>query len=170
MLRLVSRANAEVDGGWLCDRGRFETVPTPQNCRPARPLLRRDGSLVEVTWSAALARAAELLGTGGGIVASSSLSNEALWLLQRVSKRMPVALWPRAALASDWPYLTETLGDAGIRVGHTAPEIAAALDALTRERLDAARTAMLGLRPAYEWAPLATRTFDLFERVVLEEP
>jgi NADH-quinone oxidoreductase subunit G len=103
VLRLVSRANAEVDGGWLCDRGRFETVPTPQNCRPARPLLRRDGSLVEVTWSEALARAAELLGTGGGMLASSSLSNEALWLLQRVSKRLPVALWPPAALASDWP-------------------------------------------------------------------
>src|SRR5947209_2776724 len=103
VLRLVSRGNAEVDGGWLCDRGRFETVPTPQNCRPARPLLRRDGSLVEVTWSEALARAAELLGTGGGMLASSSVSNEALWLLQRVSKRLPVALWPPAALASDWP-------------------------------------------------------------------
>ena len=74
------------------------------------------------------------------------------------------------ALVSDWPYLTETLGDAGIRVGHTAAEIAAGLDALTRERLDAARAATLGLRPAYEWAPLATRTFDLFERVVLDEP
>ena len=103
VLRLVSRANPEIDDGWLCDRGRFETVPTPQNCRPARPLLRRDGSLVEVTWSEALARAAELLGTGGGMLASSSVSNEALWLLQRVSKRLPVALWPPAALASDWP-------------------------------------------------------------------
>ena len=41
---------------------------------------------------------------------------------------------------------------------------------LTHERLDAARTAMLGLRPAYDWAPLAARTFDLFERVVLDEP
>jgi len=103
VLRLVSRANPEVDGGWLCDRGRFETVPTPQNCRPARPLVRRDGSLVEVTWSEALGRAAELLGAGGGILASSSLTNEALWLLQRVSQRVPTALWPPAALASAWP-------------------------------------------------------------------
>ena len=103
VLRLVSRPNPHVDGGWLCDRGRFESVPTPQNCRPARPLVRRDGSLVEVTWSEALGRAAELLGTGGGILASSSLSNEALWLLQRVSQRLPVALWPPAALAATWP-------------------------------------------------------------------
>ena len=103
VLRLVSRANPEIDDGWLCDRGRFETVPTPQNCRPARPLVRRNGSLVEVTWSEALGRAAELLGSGGGILASSSLSNEALWLLQRVSKRLPTALWPPAAHASAWP-------------------------------------------------------------------
>ncbi len=103
VLRLVSRANPEIDDGWLCDRGRFETVPTPQNCRPARPLVRRNGSLVEVTWSEALGRAAELLGASGGILASSSLSNEALWLLQRVSKRLPTALWPPAAHASAWP-------------------------------------------------------------------
>src|SRR4029079_1998807 len=42
------------------------------------------------------------------------------------------------ALVSDWPYLTETLGAAGIRVGHTAPGKAAAPDELDRARLDAA--------------------------------
>jgi hypothetical protein len=74
------------------------------------------------------------------------------------------------ALVSDWPYLTETLGGAGIRVGHTAGEIAPALDALTREQLDAARAATGALRSAYAWPPIADRTFDLFERVVLREP
>ena len=74
------------------------------------------------------------------------------------------------ALVSDWPYLTETLGAAGIRAGHTAVDIAAALDGLTRADIDAARAATVALRPAYEWAPLAERTFDLFERVVLREP
>jgi NADH-quinone oxidoreductase subunit G len=58
---------------------------------------------VNVTWSEALARATELLGAGGGILASSSLSNEALWLLQRVSQRLSAALWPAAALESAWP-------------------------------------------------------------------
>jgi NADH dehydrogenase/NADH:ubiquinone oxidoreductase subunit G len=65
--------------------------------------VRRDGSLVEVTWSEALARAAELLGTGGGVLASSALSNEALWLLQRMSQRLPAALWPPAMLRAAWP-------------------------------------------------------------------
>ncbi len=74
------------------------------------------------------------------------------------------------ALVSDWPFLTEMLGDAGIRVGHTAAEIAPALDALTHERLDAARAAMTALRPRFDWGPIAARTADLFERVVLDEP
>ena len=103
VLRLVSRANPHVDDGWLCDRGRFETVPVPQNCRPDRPLVRRDGSLVQASWAEALARTAELLGSGGGILASSALSNEALWLLQRVAQRVPAALWPPALLESTWP-------------------------------------------------------------------
>jgi hypothetical protein len=74
------------------------------------------------------------------------------------------------ALVSDWPFLTETLGGAGIRVGHTAPEIAAALDALTGEALDAARHAMAALLPAYEWNAIADATFALFERVILHAP
>ena len=76
------------------------------------------------------------------------------------------------ALVSDWPYLAETLGDAGIRVGHTARrDRRRALDALTRERprrRPGPRCTRSG--PTYDWAPLAARTADLFERVVLDEP
>lgn len=74
------------------------------------------------------------------------------------------------ALVSDWPYLTEVLGDAGIRVGHTATDVAAALDALTPERLAEARAAVTAMRPRFDWTPLADATFSLFERVVLREP
>src|SRR5919199_336869 len=45
VLRLVSRANPAVDDGWLCDRGRFDTVPIPQSCRPLQPLVRDQGEL-----------------------------------------------------------------------------------------------------------------------------
>ncbi len=74
------------------------------------------------------------------------------------------------ALVSDWPYLTEMLGTAGIPAGHTAVGIATALDRLDRPTLDAAAAAMAGLRARFDWAPLAHRTADLFERVVLGEP
>jgi NADH-quinone oxidoreductase subunit G len=95
VLRLVSRDNPAVDDGWLCDRGRFGTLPSPRESRPTRPQVRRDGALSAATWDQAFDRAAELLGTGtSGVLASTSLSNEAFWLLQRLAARLPAALWP----------------------------------------------------------------------------
>jgi NADH dehydrogenase/NADH:ubiquinone oxidoreductase subunit G len=101
VLRLVSRRNPAVDDGWLCDRGRFLTIPTPPTERPARPMVRQDGRLVPVTWDEALLKTADLLGSGGGVVASAGLSNEAFWLLQRLTPRLPTALWPPAG--DPWP-------------------------------------------------------------------
>jgi len=101
VLRLVSRANPSIDDGWLCDRGRFETVPSAHDCRPARPMVRQDGTLRTASWDEAFARSAELLGSSGGVLASAGLSNEAFWLLQRLVPRLPAALWPPAGQA--WP-------------------------------------------------------------------
>jgi NADH-quinone oxidoreductase subunit G len=103
VLRLVSRDNPAVDDGWLCDRGRFETMPTPQAGRPTRPVLRQsDGLLSPVSWDQALLRAAEVLGEGGGAVASADLSNEAFWLLERLAPGVRAALLP-ATPAETWP-------------------------------------------------------------------
>ena len=73
-------------------------------------------------------------------------------------------------LRSDWGYLVESLGDAGIGAGHTVASVAAAIDALTPERLAAARAGAERRRQELGWATLATQTADLFERVVLGEP
>jgi NADH-quinone oxidoreductase subunit G len=101
VVRLVSRANSAVDNGWLCDRGRFDTLPTPQACRPTRPLVRRGGVLSAVGWDEALTRAAELMSSGGGVIASAGLSNEAFWLLQRLTPRVNGGLWPAPGVG--WP-------------------------------------------------------------------
>jgi glycosyltransferase involved in cell wall biosynthesis len=74
------------------------------------------------------------------------------------------------ALTSDWGYLSETLGAGAIPCGHTAASIAATLDELTPDRLAAAAAAMAAQRREFEWGPIATRTADLFDRVVLQEP
>jgi NADH-quinone oxidoreductase subunit G len=103
VLRLVSRPNKHIDEGWLCDRGRFGTIPAPHDARPAAPMIRREGSLVPTNWSAALDRAAEVLGAGGGMLASQSLSNEAFWVLDRIAQRIPGALWPPAGDGHAWP-------------------------------------------------------------------
>jgi hypothetical protein len=74
------------------------------------------------------------------------------------------------ALGSQWGYLTEVLGAGLIPCGHTTASIATAVDGLTRDQLAAATHAIVTSRPAFEWGPIATRTADLFERVVLDEP
>ena len=73
-------------------------------------------------------------------------------------------------LRSEWGYLVETLGDAGIASGHTVESVAAAIDGLSPERLAAARTAAADRKVALDWVGLAERTADLFERTVLAEP
>jgi NADH-quinone oxidoreductase subunit G len=101
VLRINSRPNPAIDDGWLCDRGRFDTLPTPADCRPQRPMVRKDATLVITSWDEALSKAGELLGASGGVLASQGLSNEAFFLLQVISHRLPGALWPAAGNA--WP-------------------------------------------------------------------
>ena len=102
VVRLWSRANPEIDQGWLCDRGRFGSVPSPQHDRPQQPMLRgEDGTLRPATWDAAYGRTADLLGASGGLIASPGLSNEAFALLERLAPRLPLALWP--APGDAWP-------------------------------------------------------------------
>lgn len=74
------------------------------------------------------------------------------------------------ALVSDWGYLTEVMGDAGIPCGHTAASIRASLKGLTRAQVDAAAAACRARKARFDWAPIARRTADLFDRVVLDEP
>src|SRR5439155_4559120 len=62
VLRLVARDNPAVDDGWLCDYGRFDTMPPARERRARVPLVRQAGGLVEATYEQAVARAAELLG------------------------------------------------------------------------------------------------------------
>jgi len=110
VLRLVSRENPSVDDGWLCDVGRFDTLPTAHTSRASHPLLRQPAELKAahaadlraVGWSDAVKRAAELLAAdGAGVLASASLSNEALWVLEALAPKLKAAVWPPAG--PQWP-------------------------------------------------------------------
>ena len=101
VVRLYSRRNHEIDDGWLCDRGRFETLPMGRECRPTRPLVRRGDTLAQADWDDALSRAAELLSSSAGLLAAQNVSNEALWVLERLRPRLPGAVWPAAG--ESWP-------------------------------------------------------------------
>jgi hypothetical protein len=69
-------------------------------------------------------------------------------------------------LRSDWSFLVETLGDAGIPFGHTAASVAAALDGLDDDTLDRARHAAVVRRDELTWDLISARTLALFEDVL----
>ncbi|MBA2450181.1 MAG: NADH-quinone oxidoreductase subunit NuoG [Chloroflexi bacterium] len=105
IVRMLGRDNREVNDGWLCDYGRFDTLP-PLEGRVARPLLRNGGALEPTTWDRAYARAAEVLRDGPtGLLASPALTSEAIWLFaDALRAALPAAhagFWPRAA--APWP-------------------------------------------------------------------
>ncbi|MGN6664544.1 MAG: NADH-quinone oxidoreductase subunit NuoG [Solirubrobacterales bacterium] len=80
--RVITRDNAEVDDGWLCDRGRygFEMFDAPERVTGPRP---KGGA---ASWEQALDAAAEGLRRAGGKVAAivGDASNEEGFLLQRL--------------------------------------------------------------------------------------
>jgi NADH-quinone oxidoreductase subunit G len=83
VLRVLSRANPEVDDGWLCDRGRFAYPVLGGDARVTAPLVRDGGELRPVSWeraleeaAAGLRRAGERVGAlaGGGATCEEGLA------------------------------------------------------------------------------------------------
>ncbi|HEY3079647.1 MAG TPA: NADH-quinone oxidoreductase subunit NuoG [Chloroflexota bacterium] len=86
--RFLSRENAALDDGWLCDRGRFGYEFPSRADRLTRPLLRRNGALAPATWSEAIEAvraglAAREPGTVAGL-AGGQLTNEDLFMFRRL--------------------------------------------------------------------------------------
>ena len=88
--RIQSRNHPEVDGGWLCDKGRFSYPHLYAEDRVREPLVRGELGLEPISWDAALDRAEELLrGAGGRIVTalSGSETTEIAYGLGRLLRR-----------------------------------------------------------------------------------
>ncbi len=87
VLRVLGRDNAEVDDGWLCDKGRFAYQSIHVDERITTPMIRDGGELRPVSWERALDEAAGALararGRVGAIVGGES-TNEEAFLLQRL--------------------------------------------------------------------------------------
>ncbi len=80
--RVISRDNADVDDGWLCDRGRYGFEMFAAEERVSGPRLR--GGAVE--WGEAIAKAAAALKAGGAETTAivGDASNEEGYLVQRI--------------------------------------------------------------------------------------
>jgi NADH-quinone oxidoreductase subunit G len=86
VMRVLARENAEVDDGWLCDKGRFAYQAFHVDERITRPLVRDGGELREVSWERALEAAAVIAKHKGriGALVGGQASNEEGFLLQRL--------------------------------------------------------------------------------------
>jgi len=84
--RVMPRQNEAVNETWICDKGRFAHHFASSPTRLQRPLVRREGNLVEATWDEALSAAADgLRSAGPGLlgIAGGRLSNEDLFAFRR---------------------------------------------------------------------------------------
>ena len=89
VLRVLGRDNAEVDDGWLCDRGRFGYQAIHVDERITQPMVRDGGELRPVSWDRALDDAAAALRRAGGkvgVLAGGGTSNEEGFLLQKIAR------------------------------------------------------------------------------------
>ena len=80
-----------VNDGNLCVRGRFGYSYVNHDDRLTKPLVRKDGKLVETEWDEALQVAADGLskaqkGKGVGVLSGARLTNEELFMLKQVVK------------------------------------------------------------------------------------
>lgn len=94
LLRVVNRENPETDGGWLCDRGRFNYKYAQAENRLQSPMVRKDGKLVPTTWREALTVITSRLhlalsekgGSSIGVIGGGKLTNEEAYLLQKLAR------------------------------------------------------------------------------------
>ena len=88
VLRVNARDNAEVDDGWLCDKGRFAFQMFNSGERITQPMVRAgDGSLSPISWDEAVNRVAKAFRDAGDRAAAlvgGGTSNEEGWLAQRI--------------------------------------------------------------------------------------
>ena len=74
--RVQSRNHPEVDGGWICDKGRFAFPHLHADDRIREPLARGEHGLEPVSWDAALDRAEALLRAAGASIVTAFSGSE----------------------------------------------------------------------------------------------
>jgi NADH-quinone oxidoreductase subunit G len=70
--RIENRYHGELNGYFLCDRGRFGYGYVNRKDRPRKPLVKRDGALIEIESVDALARVRQLLESSSPVVGIGS--------------------------------------------------------------------------------------------------
>ena len=89
VIRLKPRPNTDVNQYFMCDYGRLDYRWINRQDRLTNPMVRSNGALAPIDWEPAIeAAAAKMKGKRIHLVASPRLSNEALFLLSGVLKKL----------------------------------------------------------------------------------
>jgi NADH-quinone oxidoreductase subunit G len=99
--RVLSRNHPEVDGGWLCDKGRFAYGHLSASDRVVDPLRREHPRYVELTWDDAIDEAVRLLRGAEGRIVTALSGSETVELAYALGKLV------RQGLGSDCAVLPE---------------------------------------------------------------
>ena len=103
--RMLSRNHPEVDGGWLCDKGRFahDHLRAPDRLRTPLVRLPRRG-LSEVAWEEAVDAAEQGLRAASGSVAVAFSGGETLEQADAIARLLRQGLGSNAAILPDDPH------------------------------------------------------------------
>jgi NADH-quinone oxidoreductase subunit G len=96
--RILSRNHPEIDGGWLCDKGRFAYPHVHADDRITEPLVRGRLGLEPVSWDAAIDRAEELLRAAGTHVVTALSGSETVEQAYALARLMRTGLGAHAAV------------------------------------------------------------------------
>lgn len=93
IIKVTANTNSDVNSGNLCEKGMFGAILTNSQQRFDKPLLLKDGKLVETSWPEAISAAAGGLNTikqsgdvESALVVSANLTNEELYLAQKLAR------------------------------------------------------------------------------------
>ncbi len=149
-MRVLARDNAEVEDGWLCDKGRFAYQSFHVDERVTEPLVRDGGHLRPVSWERALEEAAAGLARAGantGAIAAGASTNEEGLLLSRLVREALGSPHVDSRRAGALPLeLHRALGDPRVQAKVSDLEFAHAVLVLDVEPVDDAPILDLRLR------------------------
>jgi NADH-quinone oxidoreductase subunit G len=122
--RVLPRQNEQVNELWICDRGRFNWHFVENENRLAKPMVRKNDKLEEVSWKAAIEEASKQVSSKQGLVvlASGRLSDEDLFNLKQFADGLGgEALHYEALPGGEWTVkyglsAGSNLGDLGARM------------------------------------------------------
>jgi NADH dehydrogenase/NADH:ubiquinone oxidoreductase subunit G len=145
--RILSRNHPEVDGGWLCDKGRFAYSHLHAHDRVVDPVRRVHPRYAELGWDEAIDEAEKMLRAAEGRIVTALSGSETVELAYALAKLLRQGLGAHSAVLPE-------------AVGHALDPFRAPLSSIAQADV----VAILGDEPVAERAPIVDLWVKLARR------